>query len=285
MPKLRPAILAAACLLTALTAQSQTQEEAGREIVRRTMLERLHHNVETWAAQESTAAPPEHKTGNLRTVPYGYGTVIMLCSPLRVCTIQTLEPITAAAVGDGHRWRIERLETRPRILTVKPTACGVSTNLFVAAGDRTYDIDLRSYDCAPGSEPDFPWQHISYYDPDRMVQAWTTAAQKAEREPVPPPPIASFDPTTLDLSYEVRRNRAARRAGWTIEALFSDDRKTYIRFSSPDGETPILRSGGDVLEVRIDRGLWIVDQPLEAGELFAGTSRSAPRLTFQKVSS
>src|SRR5690606_23931614 len=79
---------------------------------------------------------------------FGEAVPVLGCAALRACRVE-MEPgerlLSPPALGDTERWLTAEISSGPGglvpVVVVKPTACGISTNLVIATDRRIYDLD------------------------------------------------------------------------------------------------------------------------------------------------
>ncbi len=173
-------------------------------------------------------SPRTVQTGDAVVFPYGHAQPVVTCAPLRACVIE-LEPgerIVATALGDTERWLAEEAIAggRTPLVIVKPTACGIATNIVIATDRRVYDLGLDSPDCAHRAVRYTP--HVRFYYPGSLVTGSSAAPD-------------AFHPESLSFEY---RWVPDRRAPWSPVAVYDDGTHVYIRLSDAARHTdlPVL---------------------------------------------
>jgi P-type conjugative transfer protein TrbG len=125
---------------------------------------------------------------------FGLEVPVLGCDQLRACRVE-LEAgerlLSPPALGDAERWLTAQLSSGSggavTVVVVKPTACGIATNLIIATDRRIYDLDLQSGACR-GATPSTA-RAIRFSYPEEPEPAYVTAlemstlAERAARAP------------------------------------------------------------------------------------------------------
>lgn len=230
-------------------------------------------------------------------VTYGSGMTTLLCSHLRVCTIelQPGEKIQGApTLGDAVRWSVEvgkigSGSNRTEVLLVKPLLprakdLRTETTLVVLTDRRMYYIRLQS-------DPDNYVARLAFeYPPPGGAANWDEYhTQRAAEEAasadearevnslaatIPTVPIVS-----ADWNYRTRGDSRIRPV-----AIASDGKQTFLRMPAglASRGLPSLLIEGQVANYRVQGDWWVVDGIAESGELLVGTGWRQRRASFWK---
>jgi type IV secretion system protein VirB9 len=183
------------------------------------------------AAREVRAglSPRVVQTAGATVFPYGHGDATVACAILRSCVV-ALEPgerVLATTAGDSERWLIAPLVTGAEggapLVAVKPTDCGIATNLVIATDRRVYALALTAAPCVAHIPPRLT-PYVRFWYPDART---------------PAEPMLTFD-------YHWTRDA---HIPWTPTAVYDDGTRVYIRFPAEarrDG-APVLWDGDHVL--------------------------------------
>lgn len=224
------------------------------------------------ARQTSSAAD---FIGGVQVFTYSPGRIYEIwTAPLRVTTL-TLAPgesIISMAAGDTVRWQIGETSSghgsvqRAHVM-IKPMQRGLETNLVLTTSARVYFVQLKS-----GSAQTL-----------NTAVAWDTAAARPapiaadKARPVAPDPPEPPAPL-LDARFKIEAGR--RPPPWTPTMVATDGARTFIGFPSAATaqETPALFVLGDngesqLVNYRLQGGLWVVDRVLDRAELRLGEKR------------
>jgi type IV secretion system protein TrbG len=219
------------------------------------------------------------RTGDATVFPYGRVQPTVTCAPLRACAI-ALEPgevVLGKASGDAERWLIEQTGTgqggKTPLVVIKPTGCGLATNLVVSTDRRVYDVSLVSPPCAarPGGVDAELTQIVRFYYPDPLPTPRTSGAVDS----VPPPLNGDgAPPEALRFDYAIH---ADKHVNWAPTAVYDDGVHTYLRFpvQLAHGPLPVLRavteSGTpELMNYAVHGDAFIVDRVIERAELVMG---------------
>lgn len=256
------------------------------------------------AGKQAAAITREWSDGGVEPLPgadgrvvvtYGSGMSTLLCSHLRVCTIelQQGEKIQGApTLGDSVRWsvdvgRIGSGPSRTEILLVKPLLprakdLRTETTLVVLTDRRMYYIRLQS-------DPDSYIARLAFqYPPPGGAANWDEyQAQRAQEEAAQATAAESVDSlaSTIPTVPIVSANWNYRTRGDTRIrplAIANDGKQTFLRM--PAGLTsrglPSLLVEGQVANYRVQGDWWVVDGVAESGELLVGTGWRQRRASF-----
>jgi type IV secretion system protein VirB9 len=172
------------------------------------------------AAREVRAglSPRVVDVGGATVFPYGHGEAAVACAVLTACVVALApgERSLATTVGDSERWLAAQMGVS--LVAVKPTACGIATNLVIATDQRVYVLALTAAPCA-GRAP-----RLTPY-----VRFWYPDATSAATAPAP----------TLAFTYHWTHDA---HLAWTPVAVYDDGAHVYIRFpaESRHGVAPVL---------------------------------------------
>jgi type IV secretion system protein VirB9 len=166
------------------------------------------------AAREVRAGLPPRvvATGGATAFPFGHGDATVACAILRTCVIALAsgERILATTAGDSERWLIAQLVTGATggtpLVAVKPTDCGIATNLVIVTDARVYALMLTAAPCTAARAPRLT-PYVRFWYPD-----------------APPP-----SPSEPALSFTYHWTHDAHIA-WTPTAIYDDGTRVYIRF-------------------------------------------------------
>lgn len=152
--------------------------------------------VKAWQAR--APLQPVSENGVIR-YPYGEGTPLITCAPLRVCAIelQPGESVEGVMLGDVIRWKYsvqERGEgaNAQVIVGIKPTEAGLRTNGVLSTNRRVYALELQS------TEADYTPRTGFFYPDDFAI----TFKKKAPAE-AQPDKSASETPAAKDTSFQL----------------------------------------------------------------------------------
>lgn len=204
--------------------------------------------------------------------PFGQMPSVLVCAPLRICTIQLEENEVPDKPfgGDTVRWIIKKATQGNRVLvTVKPVMQGLSTNIVIATNKRTYNIELRS--SKTESMPSIAF----WYPDDDLNEKWSNDAdlQKIKKKD-DDITVATLNTQKLNFSYKVDGN--AREYLIPVR-VYDDGQQVIIQMSEEmkHKEAPallVLDAQGNKKQVlfRVKGSNYIVDKLFDRAEMIIG---------------
>jgi P-type conjugative transfer protein TrbG len=203
------------------------------------------------------------RVGDAVVFPFGRTQPTVMCAPLRACVIELEagEVILGTAAGDAERWLIDRTVTgaggRTALVVVKPTACGITTNLVLSTDRRVYDLTLTAMPCAgkAGDAGEAYARHVSFYYPDPLVgrrdKSLSLSGIGARGEGA----------EALNFAYHWT---SGRRVRWSPAQVYDDGVHTYIKLppEAVHAEMPAL------FVVDQDGRLGILNYAITGGDTF-----------------
>ena len=236
--------------------------------------------------------------GTMSRYPFGHRQPVLVCAPLRICSIvlEAGETVLDVVSGDVVHWQTFDLSTGPGgstpVVGVRPMVdfeeaetCDKTTSLLITTDRRIYDVLLELPPCssleAADPNPQRSYQRqVSFYYPDDLIERWTTRAalrkvQEAEQSPKSPEILLAPAITVEELHWGYQVVEKGRWKGrphfrWRPSAVFDDGERTYIRLPPEVTVLPAvfeIREGQDVVvNFRVeaeDRQLMIVPQVAE----------------------
>jgi P-type conjugative transfer protein TrbG len=203
-----------------------------------------------------TGRPPviRHKDRRYVRYPYGHSDPLLYCKPLRVCDLelQPGEQVLDVALGDTELWHADRMESGPAGLRTphvifKPKMDGIATNAVITTDRRVYHLGLVARVDETGLNRQRYVRHASFYYPNAMVTAWTSAQARQRLEQLaavaaaaPPEPAI---PPKLYYGYEISGDTVP----WQPEEVFDDGTRVYIKMPT-------------AMHVTESPGLWVIDE-------------------------
>ena len=180
------------------------------------------------AEYEKTSNAPVIRDKGVVLHPFGHGTPKLSCAPLQACRIelQSGEAILSdPALGDTERWMTVQIVTGPGgatpVLVVKPTDCGVATNIMISTDRRIYDLDLDAGACGRGSARQAAYTRaVGFYYPDDAI------ALAAAVEAPAVPTIAEMVAQARNTNYRWKRKNGFP---WEPARVADDGVRTYIQ--------------------------------------------------------
>lgn len=201
----------------------------------------------------------------------------VVCSPLQVCDIelQDGEIVRDVLVGDTVRWKIEpatsgATNSQKIHLIVKPSEAGLLTSMVVTTSRRTYHIQLKSH-------PNQYMARIGFEYPENVSTKLADVNARIETG------AEAESSDKLNIAYTI-----SGRAPWKPNRVYSDGKKTFIRFpSSISGQdAPVLYvvSGGKnrIVNYRMKGDTMIVDYAFEKAVLVSGVGWRQQKVTLRR---
>jgi type IV secretion system protein TrbG len=218
-----------------------------------------------------TVTPEIAQNGTVQYV-YGQGYPQLVCSPLRVCTVefQPGEKIAGEPqFGDSRHWIITPANfAGTDAIVVKPRDAGWNTNLVVTTDRRLYNIGLvsRQNEFVTG---------ISFRYPEDEKKKWAEMQAKLDAEKVPVQP-AAISVERLNFAYVVKGGNKHTKP----TRVYDDGAKTYVQMPEDiqHWELPALLVFGDdgqgtMSNLRVRDNTYIVDRLFDKAKLMVGTKK------------
>lgn len=249
----------------------------------RTMTDAITRAVRSY--RETGLAQPL-VVGAVTAYPFGHGTPMLTCTPLRACTIE-LEAgevlVHGPIAGDVHRWRIAPAAAgaagRSTIVVVKPTDCAITTNVVLSTDRRLYDLTLDAPPCSAGTTNPAGQigRHVRFYYPDDTAAAATEVVARVD--------TVGIRIVALNRNYSVPRKA---KFPWRPAEVFDDGAHVYIRVpeSARHQAAPVLyaleEDGSRVLVNYTLRGdTYVTDRTFRRGLLVLGSGRNEQTLELE----
>ena len=218
------------------------------------------------AVGAQTAQTTAHAPVDTGITVFGYGGTppTVVCAQLRTCVFELAphEVMTDKLLaGDTERWLFDVTTSGAnggtQLLSIKPTACGLATNLVVPTDRRVYDLTLRSLPCPAGRRghertpesmvdphnPEAPYTRVfRVIVPDSATKAvrpstHTPMGVTSSSVSAPPVPVSATRP--LNFVYHWTGDGTIR---WTPVLVFDDGVHVYIKLPLTGGAAvaPVL---------------------------------------------
>ncbi len=241
---------------------------------------------ENWRAQQNE--PASGKDGRV-LYAYGAGLPIVVCAPLRVCTIelQPGEKITGEPqIGDSVRWNVSPAvygqgEDATSVIVLKPQEPGLDTNLLITTDRRAYYVRLVS-------KPQEYVARVAFsYPEEANSRKWQEhlMAQAQERKPDAQIAPAIVTADKLNFNYKVSGGNEEIRP----VRVFDDGAKTYIQMrpEMQNREAPALLvlgpdGNGEMTNYRVQQQTYIVDRLFDRARLVLGAGKKAQKVEIAR---
>lgn len=253
-----------------------------------TALEAVHVS-EIWRAGENS--PTSGKDGRV-LYAYGAGLPVVVCAPLRVCTIelQPREKITSEPqIGDSVRWNVSPAtygqgEDTTSVIVLKPQEPGLDTNLLITTDRRAYYLRLIS------KPQDYVARVAFSYPEDENNEKWRQHLLAQRAQALQEKSDARSTPTVitadkLNFNYKIRGGNEQIRP----VRVFDDGAKTYIQMRPEiqNRETPALLvlgpdGKGEMTNYRVQQQTFIVDRLFDRARLVLGAGKKAEKVEITR---
>ncbi|MFP5287139.1 MAG: TrbG/VirB9 family P-type conjugative transfer protein [Thermoanaerobaculia bacterium] len=218
-------------------------------------------------------------------VPFATGAPELPCETLRVCAVEleTGERVVKTYLGDAERWKVdvqlsEEGGVKP-LVVLKPTECGIETNLIVSTDRRIYDVLVRSRSCAsPGDGLKLGPRRLRF-DYGGFSQDWNDRGQPGG--PAGEPGAAR--PQSLNFRY----SWAGGWRGIQPKLVYDDGKRVYVRLEKvPEKAPAIFRKGAEGLELvpfRLEGSVYVIEAVPEELVLVSGPHEKRDRTIVRRV--
>jgi type IV secretion system protein VirB9 len=236
---------------------------------------------EKWSGELNPPAPgPDGRV----LYSYGGGLPVIVCAPLRICTIE-LEAgehiVGVPQIGDSIRWRISpasygKGNDATTVLVLKPLNSGLDTTLLITTDRRVYYLRLLS-------KPEDFTARVAFDYPEQSADQWKAFLVRQEDDQKKTKHSDDSLPggiESLNFDYAIKGNEAIRPV-----QVFDDGQKTFIRMN-PNiryREAPALVVIGsdkkpEMLNYRVKDDMYIVDRLFDHAELVLGAGKKARKV-------
>lgn len=219
-------------------------------------------------------------------VPFGTASPELECETLRVCTVELEagERIVKTYLGDAERWKVDvQLSqeggVRP-LVVLKPTECGIETNLIVSTDRRIYDVLVKSRSCtSPGEGLKLGPRRLRF-EYGSISQAWNDKGQPGAGAGEP----SATKPQSLNFKY-------SWTGGWRSikpKLVYDDGKRVYIQLGKvPEKAPAIFRKGAEGLELvpfRLEGSVYVIEAVPEEFVLVSGPHEKRDRTVIRRNS-
>jgi type IV secretion system protein TrbG len=241
---------------------------------------------------------------------YGGGMPVLVCAPLRVCTIE-LEPgehiQSQPQIGDAARWEVTPILSgsdvnQTALLAVKPIVPGLDTDLVIPTDRRTYVVRLISdparYISRVGfrypAEEQSKWAKFKAQEDAAKREAEVAKAQereKAEKQKAKDKadglvPLAQDALDRLYFDYKLEGEPTLKPV-----RVLDDGQHTYIMYPA-DGRfrelpTLMIRTASsknpELVNFRVVGNKYVVDRLFDKGILLVGVGKKQRKVTITRL--
>lgn len=205
-------------------------------------------------------------------VPFATGAPELQCETLRVCAVEleTGERVVKTYLGDAERWKVDVQLSQEGgvkpLVVLKPTECGIETNLIVSTDRRIYDVLVKSRSCASAGEGLKLGPRRLRFEYGGFTQAWNDKGQTGAVAGEP----SAAKPQSLNFRY----SWAGGWRGIKPKLVYDDGKRIYVRLEKvPEKAPAIFRKGAQGLEIvpfRLEGEVYIIEAMPEEFVLVAG---------------
>ena len=220
-------------------------------------------------------------------VPFGTAAPELSCETLRVCAVEleTGERVVKTYLGDGERWKVDVQLSQEGgvkpLVVLKPTECGIETNLIVSTDRRIYDVLVKSRGCeSPGEGLKLGPRRLRF-EYGGFSQAWNDKGQ--------PPGAAAAQPGEVKpQSLNFKYSWAGGWRGPKPKLVYDDGKRVYVQLEKvPEKAPAIFEKGADGLEIvpfRLEGNVYVIEAMPEELVLVAGPHERRDRTVVRRVS-
>jgi type IV secretion system protein TrbG len=239
--------------------------------------------VGLFALLTASALPAEEP--GVTVVPFATGAPELQCETLRVCAIEleTGERVVKTYLGDAERWKVDVQLSQEGgvkpLVVLKPTECGIETNLIVSTDRRIYDVLVRSRSCgSPGDGLKLGPRRLRF-EYGGFSQAWNDRGQ--------PGAVTGEPSATKPQSLNFRYSWAGGWRGIKPKLVYDDGKRVYVRLEKvPEKAPAIFRQGAEGLELvpfRLEGNVYVVEAVPEELVLVSGPHEKRDRTVVRRI--
>jgi len=218
-------------------------------------------------------------------VPFGTGAPELQCETLRVCAVEleTGERVVKTYLGDGERWKVDVQLSQEGgvkpLVVLKPTECGIETNLIVSTDRRIYDVLVQSRSCgSPGEGLKLGPRRLRF-EYGGFTQAWKDRGQ--------PGPVAGEASTAKPQSLNFKYAWTGGWRGVKPKLVYDDGQRVYVRLERvPEKAPAIFRKGAEGLELvpfRLEGDVYVIEAMPDELVLVSGSHEKRDRTTVRRI--
>ncbi len=186
-------------------------------------------------------------------------------------------------LGDGERWKVDVQLSQEGgvkpLVVLKPTECGIETNLIVSTDRRIYDVLVRSRSCgAPGEGLKLGPRRLRF-EYGGFSQAFKDRGQPGGVANEP----GAVKPQNLSFKY-------SWTGGWRglkPRLVYDDGERIYVRLDKvPEKAPAIFRKGAEGLELvpfRLEGSVYVIEAMPEEFVLVNGPHEKRDRTVVRRI--
>lgn len=229
-------------------------------------------------------ALPAEEPG-VTVVPFATGLPELQCETLRVCAVEleTGERVVKTYLGDAERWKVDVQLSQEGgvkpLVVLKPTECGIETNLMVSTDRRIYDVLVKSRSCgSPGDGLKLGPRRLRF-EYGGFSQAWNDRGQPGGVAVEP----GAAKPQSLNFKY----SWAGGWRGIKPKQVYDDGKRVYVRLEKvPEKAPAIFRQGAEGLELvpfRLEGNVYVIEAVPEELVLVSGPHEKRDRTVVRRI--
>lgn len=247
----------------------------------------MNAKARSWAAFLSLSIAPAlwALEPGVTIVPFGTAAPDLECETLRVCAVEleTGERVVKTYLGDAERWKVDVQLSQEGgvkpLVVLKPTECGIETNLIVSTDRRIYDVLVRSRSCgSPGEGLKLGPRRLRF-EYGGFSQAWNDKGQPGGSTASP----EAVKPQNLNFRYSWTGGRRAPRP----KLVYDDGQRIYVRMEKvPEKAPAVFRRGTEGLELvpfRLEGSVYVIEAMPEEFVLVGGPHEKRDRMIIRRT--
>jgi type IV secretion system protein TrbG len=219
-------------------------------------------------------------------VPFGTAAPELQCETLRVCAVEleTGERLVKTYLGDGERWKVDVQLSQEGgvkpLVVLKPTECGIETNLIISTDRRIYDVLVKSRGCASPGEGLKLGPRRLRFEYGAFSQAWNDKGQ-------PPGAVAAGPGAVKPQNLNFKYSWAGGWRGPQPKLVYDDGKRVYVQLEKvPEKAPAIFRKGAEGLELvpfRLEGSVYVIEALPEEFVLVAGPHERRDRTVVRRI--
>ena len=202
-------------------------------------------------------------------------------APGRVTTLnlEKGEKIQGVAAGDTASWMIEEITVpQGNKVFIKPYQSGLKTNIVLTTNQRSYYLEVESFEDTYMSSVSWTYPHSSIFNSMKSNDSGgkkgnSLFSRKAEEKEEPRVIETKVNISNLNFGYAIKNKKGKPR--WTPIRAFDDGKKTFIEFdkSLSTTDAPVLfltgqkKKQNQLVNYRVKYPYYIVDRLFDRATL------------------
>lgn len=219
--------------------------------------------------------------------PFGHIEPVIVCAPLRICTLelQAGETVQNVAFGDTVRWSVTPAKSGDKTIVIIKALVSenepeVTTNGVITTDRRVYTVTLKS-------DPINYMPLAAFYYPQEIVQTWnnvipvekapTSQSQESVLQEVQEANTIKVDPTAVNYDWQMRGDSELLPV-----RVFDDSKRLFIQMPEGTTQAPAVVVDGEVVNYRLVNNYYIVDRIGQRTTLFIGIDDKQRKVEIQR---